>query len=128
MLERVLDLDLIRPEAPRRIARSEYDRMVEEFDRRLYEAIESGQDPGRFPHAFALSDVPEVAPGQSRRAAAAPNGRTHGFRMSDISEAQQGAARRDGEPAPEWVLAIVGVGAVLAGLAVRRRASRRERA
>lgn len=84
-----------------------YQVMVEEFEGRLYEALEKGQDIHNFPRVFIRSDVPEIAPSQ-RQQTVTPKGRTHGFRMSDISAAQQQATLSDGQDVPEWVGKAVG--------------------
>lgn len=82
-----------------------YDKMVEEWDGRMYEAHEAGQEISNFPRTFILSDVPDVAPKQSPHTFA-PSGRTGNFRMSDIAAAPQQAALAG--DVPEQVSKAVG--------------------
>jgi S1-C subfamily serine protease/Holliday junction resolvasome RuvABC ATP-dependent DNA helicase subunit len=84
-----------------------FDRMIEEVDKRMWEAHIAGQDITDFPRAFILSDVPEVAPTQSRPAIPS-SGRTHSFRMSDIAAAQQQANLSGEQDIPERVGTAVG--------------------
>jgi SpoVK/Ycf46/Vps4 family AAA+-type ATPase len=79
-----------------------YDRMVEEWERRMFEAHEAGQDIEEFPRAFVLSDVPEVAP-RGREGVIPPDGRTRAFSISGISAAQQQAVAPVGLDIPEAV-------------------------
>jgi S1-C subfamily serine protease len=79
-----------------------FERMFEEWERRMYEALEAGQEAGDFPRAFVLSDVPELAP-QGSAGAIPPDGHTRAFNVSDIAAAQQQAAVPTGQDVPEAI-------------------------
>lgn len=64
-----------------------FDRMVEEWQQRMFEAHEAGQGIADFPRVFVSSDVPEVEP---RGDAPAPqDGRTQAFNVLHIAAAQR---------------------------------------
>lgn len=79
-----------------------YQRMVEETDTRLYEAIAEGRDPAEVASAFVISDVPDLAPRERRDS-------PRRFRAADIAAAQRsGAPSYSAQDVPEQVGRAVG--------------------
>ena len=65
-----------------------YQRMQDEADRRLYEALQAGEEPESFARVFTVEDVRGAAPERGPSAAAIRE-RTRLFRVGEIAAAQQ---------------------------------------
>jgi S1-C subfamily serine protease/AAA+ superfamily predicted ATPase len=84
-----------------------FDKMVDEFDGRMYEALQQGQDVRSYPRGFVLSDVPQVV-AQQKQSAIPSSGRTYKFHITELAIGQDWLALPSSD-IPERVAQSVGL-------------------
>jgi S1-C subfamily serine protease/SpoVK/Ycf46/Vps4 family AAA+-type ATPase len=65
-----------------------YQPMVEEFDQRMYQALEAKEDLSKFPQAFILEDLLRIAPAENEPKSQV-RGRTNNFNVREIVSSQR---------------------------------------
>lgn len=84
-----------------------FDKMIDEFDSRMYEALKQGQDARTYPRSFVLSDVPRVV-GKQKQPPIPSSGRTYKFRVAELANGQDQLTLPGGD-IPERVAKSVGL-------------------